>query len=186
MRLDGEVRSLIARLEEESRKYYIPHIDREDAAALAALSFTSPPGTILDLGAGIGYSTVWLAVGASVKDGSRIVAVEWDPDVGEVLERNASAIERVTGVEVEVVVEDAIKYLEGLDDNARFSMAFVDIEKYQYPKAFDLLVNRIVSGGIMAFHNAYFPRPPEEFFERLEKYDSLIIPTPQGLAVVRF
>lgn len=181
----SRIKELIGQLERQSKEYYIPAIDREDAAALASLAFMAEPGLIVDLGAGIGYSALWLAIGASTKSNARIVAVEWDEDLGGILERNAHAIERATGVSVEVVVSDALDYLEGLDDNTSFSLAFVDIEKHQYPRAFDHLVKHMISGGIITFHNAYTPAPPKEFFDKISRYNSLILPTPQGLAIVR-
>ncbi len=129
--MDDPVRSLIERLRRDSYKYYVPAIDPEDGAALAALAATAPMGDILDLGAGIGYSTAWLAAGARARPGARIVAVEYVPELAERLRVNAIAIREATGVEVEVVEDDALRFLQTYDGRA--AMAFVDIEKSQYP-----------------------------------------------------
>ncbi len=180
----SELKALVNQLESQSRENYIPIIDREDAAVLSSLAFLAKPGLFIDLGAGVGYSTLWLAIGAMGKHTTKIIAVEWDEDLADFLKRNAHAIERVTNVKVEVVVADAIEYLNNLEGDVKFSLAFVDIEKHQYPKAFDLLVGHMIHGGIMAFHNAYYPAPPKEFFKKIERFKNIIIPTPQGLAIV--
>ncbi|MCE4601007.1 MAG: class I SAM-dependent methyltransferase [Desulfurococcales archaeon] len=182
--LDYEVRELLSRLRKESLESYVPLIDAEDGAALATLAFMAPEGLIVDLGAGVGYSALWLAIGARGKSGARIVAVEWDPDLAQVLARNAKAIERITGVGVEVVNDDALEYLDSLPEEELFSLAFVDIEKNQYPEALAKLVPRTRKGGVLAFHNAYFPSPPKSFYEMIRGYRHLIVPTPQGLAVI--
>ncbi|MCE4620047.1 MAG: class I SAM-dependent methyltransferase [Desulfurococcales archaeon] len=186
MSLDYEkIRGLLEKLEEESRKHYIPLIDREDGAALAAIAYAAPRGLFLDLGAGVGYSTAWIAVGAAGK-ADKIIAVEWDPDLAPRLELHADLIREASGVRVEVVNADAIEYLEQHKQELEgVAMAFVDIEKWQYRRALQLLAPVTVTGGYIAFHNAFFPRPPKEFFDEASRYDHTIIPTPQGLLIVR-
>ena len=186
MNLDYEaIRSLLETLEAESRKHYIPLIDREDGVALAAIAYTAPRGLFLDLGAGVGYSTAWIAIGATGR-AEKIIAVEWDPDLAPRLELHADLIREATGVRVEVVNSDALEYLERHRQELEgVAMAFVDIEKWQYKKALQLLAPLMVNGGYIAFHNAFIPRPPREFFDEASKYDNIIIPTPQGLLMIR-
>ena len=176
--------NLLKTLEEDSKRHYVPLIDKEDGASLATLAFVAPKGVYLDLGAGIGYSTLWLAIGGSGR-AEKIIAVEWDPDLAPRLDIYAKKIQGITGVDTEVVEADAIEFLENQDSNVKYSLAFVDIEKHQYQKALKLLSNRIIKGGFIAFHNAFFPRPPKEFFDEAGKYDNRIIPTPQGLLIIR-
>ncbi len=180
----ADARVLLERLLEESRRLWIPAIDPEDGAALAALAFTAPEGLVLDLGAGVGYSTAWLAIGAGAR-GLRVVAVEYDRARARVLESYAPAIEEATGARVEVVEGDALDFLRGLRGRV-VGLAFVDVEKSEYPEALRLLAERSVPGGLAAFHNAYFPRPPDEFFELAARLAHMIVPTPAGLLVARF
>ncbi len=176
---------LIKVLEEDSKRHYVPLIDREDGAVLATLAYTAPPGIYLDLGAGLGYSTLWLAIGGSGR-AEKIIAVEWDPDLIPRLEINAKRIEEATGVKIEVVQDDAVKFLMESGREISFALVFVDIEKWQYARVLQLLSNRMVKGGFASFHNAFFPRPPEEFFREASRYDNRIIPTPQGLMIIKF
>ena len=187
--MEAAVEGLLRRLEKESRREGIPAIDERDGFSLAALAFTAPRGgLVLDLGAGIGYSTAWLALGAGPWRG-RVVAVEGDPRRASRLREFASEISEATGAEVEVVEGDALSYLESLGPGT-VSLAFVDIEKHEYTRALQMLAGsdgprRLLEGGLAAFHNAYFPAPPPEFFREASKYETVTIPTPAGLLVVR-
>jgi len=179
-----DLRDLLAALETESRHRGIPSIYREDGVALAALAFAAPRGgLVLDLGAGIGYSTAWLALGAGAW-GGRVVAVEADPGRARVLRGYAPAIEEYTGARVEVVEGDALEFLEGLPEGS-VSAAFVDVEKSLYRRVLEALAGKAVPGALAAFHNAYFPRPPGEFFEAAARLESVIVPTPVGLLIAR-
>jgi len=181
--LHGPARILEA-LRAESAEMGIPAIDERDGYALAALAFAAPRGgLVLDLGAGVGYSTAWLALGAGAWR-ARVVAVEYSPGRAERLARNARLIEEATGARVEVVVGDALEVLRGLPGES-VSLAFVDIEKHEYPEALRLLEEKLVPGGLAAFHNAYFPAPPREFFEQASRLEHVVLPTPVGLLVAR-
>jgi len=176
--------SLLEALREESYRLGIPAIDERDGYALAALAFSAPRGgVVLDLGAGVGYSTAWLALGAGAW-GARIVAVEYEPSRAGRLRGHARLIMEATGARVEVVEGEALDVLRGLQDGS-VSMAFVDIEKHWYPEALRLLREKLVPGGLAAFHNAYFPRPPREFFEEAARLEHVVLPTPVGLLVAR-
>jgi len=90
---DRTVLDLLGSLALESRRLFIPLIDPEDGSALASLAYLAPPGLVVDLGAGIGYSTAWLAIGASANPSRpRIIAVEHDSRLAASLRRNAPAI----------------------------------------------------------------------------------------------
>lgn len=182
---DEVLEELIEEIAAQSERHYVPAIDGEDAAALAALAFTADPGLMVDLGAGVGYSTLWMAIGARGKPAARIIAVEWDEDLVEVLRRNADAIREATGVSVDVVNSDAVDYLESLDEGVSFTLSFIDVEKHIYPQVFDLLRRHVSKGGLIAFHNAYYPSPPKEFYEKISGYTVTVIPTTAGLGVIR-
>jgi predicted O-methyltransferase YrrM len=183
---------VLRRAEEVSERLYIPRIEDVDGAALAAAAFhyTASRGggvVAVDAGAGAGYSTVWLAAGveAGCYGGScRVVAVEADP-------RLASAARSVLGgagferVRVEVVVGDAVAYVEGLPGSS-LDMLFVDIDKASYPRMLMLAAEKLKPGGLIAFHNYRVPRPPEEFYRLVERlgWPRLVIPSLPGLLVM--
>lgn len=173
----------------DSEALGIPSIDPMDGAVLMAEAFkvaTSGGRIFLDLGAGVGYSTAWIALGVEMgclEGNCTVKAVEIDPYRAERLERNMQRL-GLNKVEVKVVRDEALRLLMALEPGS-VSMAFVDIEKNQYLEALNLLKTKLRPGGVALFHNAFFPEPPPEFFNAVSQapWRSSVIPTPAGLLV---
>ncbi|ABU82117.1 O-methyltransferase [Ignicoccus hospitalis] len=164
---------------ERSRRLGIPHIPLEDAYVLQGTSFAAlanAEGVALDLGAGIGFSALWILQAAKAF-GKRLIAVE----------REARFFEELKGLAekagFEAVHGDALDFLKGFEEPVAF--AFVDVDKEQYPDVLELLYEKLGKGGVMLFHNAIFPPPPQTFFEKLKelKVKYLVVPTSLGLVV---
>ncbi len=166
----------------------IPAIDPEDGIVLQSMAFyTASLGLRLavDAGAGIGYSTAWIALGmeAACKGDCTIIAIEYD-------EVKASMISKVLAplglerVKVEVVAGEALDILRGTQ-NGSIGLVFIDVEKNQYPEALDTLSDKLHPRGVALFHNAYFPPPPRSFFKKVNEppWRSTIAPTPAGLLI---
>ena len=83
-----------------------------------------------------------------------------------------------------MVEGEALSLLDTIPDKS-IRLAFVDVEKHQYPRMAEMLEEKLVEGGLAAFHNAYTPRPPDRFFVVVEKFNPVVIPTPQGLLVIK-
>ncbi len=175
-----------------SRALGIPSVDPEDGMILYATTLQATArlgGAIdaLDLGAGIGYSTLWIAAGAedACRPGGpcRVVAVEASARLAR-LGEEATARAGLRRVRVRGVAGDALAYLESLPRRS-VDLAFVDIEKHEYTPALELLEYKLRPGGVALFHNAYFPRPPQEFFEHVKSgpWRWGVAPTPQGLLI---
>ena len=177
------------RLRTESLSRGIPSIDPEDALVLYSLLYSVLRGrsgaVVVDAGAGIGYSSIWLAAAmeAACTGKCRLVAIEYLESNARRLRANLSALS-LARVEVEAVQGEALQVLASFPRGS-LAAAFVDIEKYQYPRALRLLEDRLEPEGLAAFHNAYFPQPPTEFFEEVERgpWTATIVPTPAGLLV---
>ena len=85
--LDERVREVIARLEaEEARR---PAVPVKPATGRFLFSLVAPQTDceVLEVGAGRGLSTIWLAAGARHL-GGRVVSIERDPDVAADWRRN--------------------------------------------------------------------------------------------------
>ncbi len=186
--MEGSVRGYLEELRRASLGMGIPAIDPEDGMVLEATAFqaaSAGASLAVDAGAGIGYSTAWIAMGleAGCRGECRLIAIEYDPGKARRIKEslNPLGLERVR---VEVVEEDALEYLSRLPPES-LGYAFIDVEKNQYPEALDLLSNLLPSGGIALFHNAYFPPPPRTFFQKAQSHPwrSLIIPTPAGMLI---
>lgn len=174
-----------------SRKLAIPSINEEDGFVLQSIAFsyasrTSDELLVLDLGAGIGYSTIWLVAGIapicnSRKMKCRVIAVEQNSTRAEHARRVLSALP-VQAIDIEVVEMNAIEYLEKLSD-CEIDIVFVDIDKDEYIDVLKLLAHKLKPYGIALFHNAFVPSPPQKFFKLASSYPwiSIIIPTTMGI-----
>lgn len=87
-------------------------------------------------------------------------------------------------VAVEVVEGDALDVLTRIKDPR---IVFVDVDKHLYPEVLRLLWPRLPRGGLLAFHNAYAPRPPTEFYRLVEELGDAaagVAPSPAGLLLL--
>ncbi len=180
---------ILDEIQRESSEIGIPSIDPEDGITLMIEAYRQAlqgGKLMLDLGAGIGYSTAWIALGTQegcTDGGCKIIAVEYDPARASRIKGNLDRL-GLTRVEIEVKTGEAIHVLEGLE-NSSIALAFVDIEKHQYLDALKLLETKLKPWGAALFHNAFFPAPPEEFFLAASNkpWKSTILPTPAGMLV---
>ena len=184
-RLADRMVKLVQRAERYSDEYGLPGIPFEDGAVVEALAFAaaaSGASLFVDLGAGAGVSSTWIALGASrgCRGGCRLVLVDVDDEVLRVARVNAEEASD-TRLIVETVKADALLYLETLET---VDFVMVDVSKELYPDILDALRERL--RGIAVFHNALYPPPPRVFYEKLGR-DWLwaLIPTRLGLVVVR-
>ena len=172
----------------ESDLLGIPTIDVSDGLLLEVLSFyyaVKGGKVFADLGAGIGYSTAWIALGveAGCKSECRVIAVEYLPGRAERLR----TLKRKLGlkiVDIEVKEADALEVLKEMPDNS-LSLAFIDIDKHLYVDALKLLEHKLEKDGIALFHNAFYPRPPDEFFDAVASnpWKPIIAPSTHGMVV---
>lgn len=182
--------SLVRELLEESSSLGIPPVSMEDGLVLMAEAFSvsSLGGKVfLDAGAGVGFSTFWIMAGmAGVCEGCKVIAIEHEGQRYERLKVNLERAAGELGLEAEVValLGDALQHVEGLEF---VDYAFVDIEKQDYPRMLSILERKLSPGGVALFHNAFQPRPPEEFFSMVnrEPWRSKIIPTKDGIMMLR-
>jgi predicted O-methyltransferase YrrM len=150
---------------------------------LALLAASAPPGAFIEIGTSGGYSTLWLAIAAR-EAGRRITTFE--------ISRRKAKLARETlkaaGVEdvVDLVVGDALEYLPECKDIA---FCFLDAEKSLYSKCYEIVVERLVKGGLLAADNVVSHRdevaPMLRRALRDERVDAMIIPIGSGELVCR-
>lgn len=174
-------------LYERSLSLGIPAISYEDGLVLASLAFIycAANSTVraVDAGAGIGYSTIFLAYGMGQRCRGKLIAIENREERFDELMSNLPLLREIAGdgIEIEIKYGDALEYLKGIEDGS-LDLTFVDIEKGSYPQALRLLRKKLRKGGIAIFHNAISPKPPKEFFEIADReYISTIIPSWAGI-----
>lgn len=128
---------------------------------LQQLSLATGARDIFEMGSGFGYSTLFFA--HAVGDGGRVVHTDDD----EVLSREARQYLHRAGVAGRVTFEvghalEIIKSYPG-----PFDVIFIDVEKADYPAAFDLARVRVRPGGLIITDNVLWKgkvaEPPEHF-----------------------
>jgi caffeoyl-CoA O-methyltransferase len=155
--LDERIRAVMARLEAEDAA------EREAGVASELRSRQVSPTTgrflfslvapqagceVLELGGSRGYSAIWLASGARIL-GGRVLSFERDPRKAEAWRANVAE----AGLDewAELVEGDAVAVLEQLEDT--FDVVFIDAEKDDYERLFELSRPRLEPGGLVVADN---------------------------------
>ncbi|MBN1813088.1 MAG: O-methyltransferase [Anaerolineae bacterium] len=165
------------------RPQRLRQVPPETGRFLALLAAGTPAGAWVEIGASAGYSTLWLAL-ACREVGHTITTFE-------VLEEKlALACETFRLAKVEDVVEliagDAQERLTSFKDIA---FCFLDAEKEIYADCYELVVPRLVPGGLLVADNAIDHRETlQPMLDRAladERVDALIVPVGKGELICR-
>lgn len=166
-----------------SRMKRLRQIPSEVGRFIALLAAAAPDGSCIEIGTSAGYSTLWLAL-ACRATGRRVTTFE-------ILDEKAK-LARVTfddtGVTdvVELVHGDALNHLPECKD---ISFCFLDAEKEIYDRCYEVIVPRMVPGGVLVADNAINHeatlRPMLDRALRDERVDALIVPIGKGELVCR-
>lgn len=102
---------------------------------------------VFEMGSGFGYSTAWFA--RAVGPGGRVVHTEMD----KVLQEEARGWLTKAGLskQVEFRLGDAAALLR--KDKGPYDIVFIDIEKADYPAAWELACERVRPGGLILTDN---------------------------------
>jgi predicted O-methyltransferase YrrM len=171
-RVDGSPRS--ARLRQ---------IPPETGRFIALMAAAAPPGQILEIGTSGGYSSLWLGLACQAR-GARLVTFE---SAGDKAARARETFAQA-GMEktIHLVHGDAREHLPAYEGIA---FCFLDIEKDQYPTCYELVVPRLVPGGLLLADN--FTSHADELQPLLEKIhaddrlDALVVPIGKGVLLGR-
>jgi caffeoyl-CoA O-methyltransferase len=162
-----------------------PHLQRlrqipsETGQFLAILAASAPEGSVVEIGTSAGYSTMWLSLA-----GRQITTFEILPD------KAALARETFRTAQIEAFVDlvegDARDHLAEMNDIA---FGFLDAEKDVYEDCYDLIVPRLVPGGLLVADNVISHREElQPFVDRATsdpRVDAVIVPIGKGELVCR-
>jgi caffeoyl-CoA O-methyltransferase len=166
--------------------YRMRQVPPETGQFIALLAAGAPNGAHIEIGTSAGYSTLWqaLALRARPERTRRIITFE-------VLENKiAMAREtfRLAGVEdlIEIVHADARTRLERFDN---IGFCFLDAEKDIYRDCYELVVPRLVPGGLLVADNII---SHQDELQALADYavtdprvDAMVVPIAKGELVCR-
>ncbi len=145
---------------------------------------------VVEIGTLAGYSALWMA--RALPAGGHIWTIESDPKHAGVA---AEVIgEAGLGDRVTIIRDDAAEILPKLSDSGPFCAVFLDADKGRYDLYGRWATENLRTGGLLIGDNAYlFGRLLEQgdeaaamrrFHEEMAlHYDSVCVPTPDGLAV---
>ncbi len=145
---------------------------------------------VFEMGSGFGYSTWWFA---QVAD--EVIHTDGDEHLSQ------EAMDWLTQAglvdKCRFIVGDALEALEAED--GEFDIIFIDVDKGDYPRAFDLAASKIRIGGMILTDNTLWsgkvadPSVDDEWTQAVREYDakaftdarfvSSIVPLRDGLAV---
>lgn len=139
---------------------------------------------LLEIGASVGYSTLWLA-DAAHRNGGTLVTCEIEPSRAEANRANIAraGLQNV----VHYVIGDARQTVA--DHPGPFDFVFIDADKPDYVTYFELLLPKVIPNGLIVADNvishgevlaAYVARVKEH-----PLYESVTVPIGRGLEISR-
>lgn len=150
---------------------------------LAILAACSPSGRVLEIGTSAGYSAMWISLACKEKQ-TTLTTFEVSPEKARI----ARDTVRLAGIDmlVQVVEGDARHHLAAYSDVA---FCFLDAEKDVYVDCYELVVPRLVRGGLLVADNAISHRDALRSFLSIaladDRVDSLVLPIGNGLLTCR-
>jgi len=153
------------------------------ARFIAILAASAPSGPCVEIGTSAGYSTLWLALAARAT-GRRVTTFEIDP-AKCALARETFAAAGVADL-IDLVHGDALAQLANY---AGIGFCFLDAEKDIYDPCFDLVIPRMITGGLLVADNAIsHERELRPMLDRAlsdPRVDSVLVPIGTGDLVCR-
>uniref|UniRef100_A0A7J3KFW0 Methyltransferase domain-containing protein n=1 Tax=Staphylothermus marinus TaxID=2280 RepID=A0A7J3KFW0_STAMA len=131
------IEKFLYRIYRESFNEGIRPISRLEGSILMTLTTLiclKGTATLLDAGAGLGFSTAWLILGSALLPNINVTidVVEYNKNRFEKLVSNIRELLNTTQlkrVRINYIFEDVIEYLKKI--NYQYDLAFIDIEKHQ-------------------------------------------------------
>jgi predicted O-methyltransferase YrrM len=178
-----ETRDAQDRTDGTPRMQRLRQIPPETGKFLSLLAASTPEGDIIEVGVSAGYSTLWLALAAESLR-RRVITFEILPEKVELAHKTF----RLAGIEpfVELIADDARKHIEKINEIA---FCFLDAEKEVYGEIYELVIPRLVKGGMLVADNTINHRTAlQSMLERAltdERVDALIVPIGKGVLMCR-
>ena len=140
---------LLERMEEYAESHAVPIIGPLVGRFLYNLAKASRSRRILEIGAAIGYSGLWLARAIASEKGS-LTTLEKDPERVKIARKNIAdaGLTRT----VKVIEGDALEILPTLKEE--YDLIFLDSDKNVYPDAFKLSIGSLTKRGLFVADNA--------------------------------
>lgn len=184
MNFTAQEQELLERLEQTQHDFW--NIARSSANFLNMLIKISGSKNVIEVGTSNGYSGIWL--GKAVQEtGGHLTTIEFYE------KRIVLAQEhfKICGVEDVITIKQgsACEVLEELcaDENFAIDFAFIDANKGEYVKYFDIINTRLKKGGIITADNiTSHPEKVATFVDKIKadpNYQVEILDLPAGMLI---
>jgi len=167
----------------------------DEEALLTMLARLVGARRAVEVGTFTGYGAISIARGLA--DGGRLTCLELFEEFAAIARRNISA----AGLSdrVDFVLGPADESLRAMPEEPTFDYAYLDADKRAYPTYYDLLVPRLVSGGLLLIDNVLLrgavtdpqddrARIVDDLNNRItadDRVDSVMVLVADGLTLVR-
>ena len=169
---DETTENILAGLEETQKQFW--NISRVTAEFLYTLIRAEKAKNVIEVGTSNGYSGIWL--GNAVKSiGGHLTTIEfWDKRLDIV---------------ITTLKGSALELLEDLPEDFVINLAFVDANKSEYIKYYEIIDKHLKVGGIIACDNVLSHeakcKPFIDAINANPNYENVILPLPAGLSLAR-
>jgi caffeoyl-CoA O-methyltransferase len=161
---------------------------------LSMISHMIRPQNILEIGTYTGYSAICLAEG--LREGGKLITI----DINDELEERVRGYFDQAGISdrVSFLIGNALQIIPTLSE--RFDLVFIDADKENYSRYFDLVIDRVNLNGFILADNVLWsgkvlnPDPDNdtrailEFNKRIQadsRVENVLLPVRDGIMVAR-
>ncbi|TGL72329.1 O-methyltransferase [Leptospira jelokensis] len=142
--------SVFREMELYAKDKNIPIVTAATGGVLSQIVSFVKPKRILELGTGLGYSTLWMVNG---NPSSKIITVDRHEEQAALLDVYAKKMGLESQMDVTRVTGSVFDYLEDEDQWRDFDFFFVDCDKITYPNIFRTLWPKAKKGATFLYDN---------------------------------
>ncbi len=158
-------------------------IPSETGKFLAMMAAGAPEGEMIEVGTSAGYSTLWLSL-ACRANGRKLTTFELLPEKVKLAEETFAVTDSADWINL--VAADAREIIPDLD---AIAFCFLDAEKEVYNDCYEMVVPKLVPGGLLIADNAINHRETlQPMLDRAlsdVRVDAIILPVGKGELVCR-
>ena len=170
-------------MEEMAEKEGFPIVGRTVGAALLAFATSVGAKRVMELGSGFGYSAYWFA--QAVGSGGEVILTDGDPENQKKAEdylTRLGVFDRCT-----FLVGDALGSFA--EQKGEFDVIYCDIDKHEYPQAFEAARTRLRKGGLYMCDNVLWSgrvakQDDDELTNAIRKHNEAVYAAEDFLPVI--